>query len=75
MGRFLTQDELVELTGAKTRKAQARFLDNKGYTYDINRLGHIRILWAHVEAKLGGHVILDRVERATEPDYGFFDRR
>lgn len=74
MGRFLTSEELIELTGAKTRKAQARFLDERGYVYEVNRLGHIRLLWAHVEARLGAVVAVNSTERATEPDYAFFNR-
>jgi hypothetical protein len=72
MGKFLTSQELVEFTGAKTRKAQARYLHNNGYNYEINRLGHIRILWTQLEARLGGQVTFNNLERTTEPDYGFF---
>ena len=67
---FLTQDELVELTGYKHRAKQVAVLVRMGYTPTQRpHDGRVLVLRAHVEAKLGGKPGKAR----REPDYSHLE--
>jgi hypothetical protein len=51
VSQFLTDIELVELTGLKQPAAQARYLHSKGYRFDCNARGVPRVLWSQVQAR------------------------
>ena len=50
---FLTDDDLVRLTGYLRPAAIRRWLDAHGYKYEIARNGWPRVLKCAVEARLG----------------------
>lgn len=49
---FLTQDELEDLTGAKTKVCQRNVLNNNGIGFVERSDGKIRVTWAVVNACL-----------------------
>lgn len=51
--RLLTQEELIDLTGAKSAKKQREILDRFGVTYIVRLDGKVRTTWAEVVAKRG----------------------
>jgi hypothetical protein len=64
---FLTQTEIIELTGRRWRKDQSAWLKAKGYKHEINALGRIVVARAHVEGKLGAGA-----PPLPEPDFAMF---
>ncbi|RTL58082.1 MAG: DUF4224 domain-containing protein [Rhodocyclaceae bacterium] len=51
---FLTQDELVELTGRKSARHQLEWLDLKGWKHEENAAGRPIVSRAYAEYRLGG---------------------
>lgn len=51
---FLTKDEVIELTGHKQPKAQARWLETNGITFFINAHGAPIIGRYYLREKLNG---------------------
>lgn len=51
---FLTDDELLLLTGYETPAWQARWLEERGWTFVRNRAGMVIVSRAHAEAMMGG---------------------
>ena len=70
MSEYLTPAELIELTEAKTRPAQERWLRANGLLYLVSSKGHIRVLRAHRDARLGCGKQTRPV--ASEPDFSVF---
>lgn len=54
--RFLTHNELAELTERKRKGEQIAWLKANGYHYAIGANGHPRVLSEHVQARLCGGV-------------------
>lgn len=50
---FLTDDELTFLTGYKLPSAQIRWLRERGWRYEENRIGRPRVARAYCESRLG----------------------
>jgi len=69
----LTQHELAELTGKKTRPAQARVLHAMRIPFVIGGLGKICVSRRAMEERLSGEKPED--DPASEPDFSVFDRR
>jgi hypothetical protein len=55
MAVFLTPEELEQLTGLKQAKSQIKWLQRKGYVYEISATGVPVVSVRHVEAKLTGN--------------------
>lgn len=73
MSDYLSPAELVDLTDARTRPAQQRWLDANGLRYVVSAKGQIKVLRAHRDAKLGlGGAV---GAPAAEPDFSVFARR
>lgn len=51
---FLTQDEVVVLTGKSRRAQQKQVLEAAGIYYIENGIGELVVSRAHVERRLGG---------------------
>jgi hypothetical protein len=65
---FLSQDELVELTGRKHRACQARVLRGLGIEHKVRADGRVMVLRQHVKEQFGAR--RDRTELAEiEPDW------
>ncbi|EJI9011357.1 DUF4224 domain-containing protein [Escherichia albertii] len=61
---FLTQDELLILTGYKYPKLQRKWLTDNGYPFDVNRMG---------KPNVNRGLFTDRVrtnKKNEEPDFG-----
>ena len=69
----LTRDELAELTGKKTRPAQARVLSAMRIPFVVDGLGKICVSRRAMEERLSGTRPED--DPADEPDFSVFDRR
>lgn len=54
MAMFLSQDELKELTGAKTNSKQRRWLNENGIAYAVGFDGKNKVLSEHVIDVLSG---------------------
>ena len=53
MSTFLTEDELVELTGAKRKSNQIRWLTQHRYPHETNANGAPKVLRCYLERRLG----------------------
>ena len=51
---FLSEDDLVKLTGWTRPSAQRKFLLDRGYPHDVNALGQPVVLQSVVQERLGG---------------------
>ena len=73
MNEYLTPAELVELTEARTRPAQERWLRANGLLYVVTSKGHIRVLRTHRDARLG----CGKQARpaGADPDFSVFRQR
>lgn len=54
MTTFVTRDEMAELTGARTRAGQIRWLRERGWVWEPNAAGWPVVLRAHMESRMGG---------------------
>ncbi len=68
---FLTRSELLEMTGYVRPKAQARWLAENQYPFEIGADGYPRVLQSCVEKRLGGAAIEAAAsrQRRTEPNF------
>jgi hypothetical protein len=73
MSLRLTRDELAELTGKKTRPAQARVLHAMRIPFVVDGVGKICVSRRAVEERLSG--ARPDEDPAGEPDFSVFDRR
>jgi hypothetical protein len=69
----LTRGEVAELTGKKTRPAQARALDAMRIPFVVDGLGKICVSRRAVEERLAGG--RPEFDPETEPDFSVFERR
>jgi hypothetical protein len=68
---FLTAEEIVRMTGAKTRPAQAAWLNEHGIPFTVSRRAELNVLWAAVARRHGA----DGDPAGTvEPDFSVFER-
>ena len=68
---FLAHEDLVTLTGRKTRPSQCRWLDHEGIPYMVAATGRVQVLRAVVEQRLG---IKSAGAPVTEPRWVIFAR-
>lgn len=50
---LLTEEELVELTGYKVPKYQAKWLKDRGWRFELNRLGQPRVDREYYRQQMG----------------------
>lgn len=62
---FLSQDQLIELTGLARPSAQAKWLSSRGWRFDHRADGKLVVLEAEAERHLCGSA---PQRRRTEPD-------
>ncbi|WP_183707112.1 DUF4224 domain-containing protein [Paraburkholderia tropica] len=60
---FLTQDEMVELTGRRQRASQVQALRSMGIEHKVRADGRVLVLRKHVEEAFGA-----REHKASEPE-------
>jgi len=65
---FLTEQELVALTGRSRRAAQVRALYFMGIEHKVRPDGTVAVLRAHVDKVMGGEVY-DYQQKTTEPNW------
>lgn len=68
---FLTAEELVRMTGAKRRPAQAAWLNEYGIAFTVSRRGELNVLWAAVARRHGAS---GDPGASVEPDFSVFER-
>lgn len=68
MTLFLDQSELCDLTGYCKKSKQAEWLAARGWTFEVSRMGRVRVLRKYAEMRLGMPVG-DTVVKPTEPDF------
>lgn len=56
---FLTDEELIELTGYRLPSAQRRWLRTRGWRHEVNRMGRPRVARSYCEARLCGVTTVD----------------
>lgn len=54
MSTFLLPAELAELTGYKTRARQRRWLEDRGWKHEVDRLGFPKVLRAEMDRRMIG---------------------
>ena len=69
MTDYLTRDELIELTDAKHRRVQEKWLKANGFAFLVSTTGQSEVLRAHRDAKLG--MGTPAAQQTEKPDYGF----
>lgn len=62
---FLTEEELVELTGKKIARCQIQVLSRLGIRFIVNGMGKVIVSRSHAEKQLGG----TPAKMTTEPDW------
>ncbi|MGA8864164.1 MAG: DUF4224 domain-containing protein [Gallionella sp.] len=67
MTLFLTDHEIIELTGYQVAHYQARWLEAHAYPFERTMSGKPRVLRAYVEKRLG--LATDLRLKQTEPDF------
>ena len=53
MSLFLTEDELVDLTGRKYAKYQIAVLTQRKWKFELDGNGHPKVLRSYAEARMG----------------------
>lgn len=53
---FLTDEQVVELTGRTRPTAQIRWLKERGYPFELNADDKPKLLTTVVESRLGGRI-------------------
>lgn len=69
---LLTQKEIEQLTGTKTKHVQKRVLDNNGIFYVEGAKGSLAVTWHAVEHPyhLAGSNAANEDNRDTKPNFG-----
>lgn len=65
---FLTAPQLVELTDCQRAHEQRAWLDERGWAYEVSRLGRVKVLHRYAEMRLG-LPIQGSEEKQAEPDF------
>lgn len=52
-GKFLTPDDLKDLTDMVIPSAQARWLERNGWKFVLSAAGRPKVLWSYAEFRLG----------------------
>lgn len=64
---FMTGDDLVELTDCQRAHEQRAWLDARQWTYEVSRLGTVKVLKRYAEMRMG--IPFMAVPANTEPDF------
>lgn len=70
---ILTPQELVDLTDCQRAHEQKRWLDDRGWVYEVSRLGSVKVLRKYAEMRLGLPAGGSE-QAATEPDFSALGR-
>ncbi|MBA3755926.1 MAG: DUF4224 domain-containing protein [Nitrosomonas sp.] len=68
MSIFLDDDDVAQLTGYTKKSKQVQWLDRRCWTFEISRLGKVKVLRKYAEMKLG-MPIDNNLTQSTEPDF------
>jgi len=71
MSEYLSPADLGDLTDARTRPAQIKWLQAHGWVYTIGSKGNIKVLRGYRDAKLG-MVVPKAARTSPEPDFSVF---
>lgn len=63
---LITDDELIELTGYKSAKAQGEWLRARGWIFELNRIGRPRVDREYYRRKMGNR---DAMPDAAQPNW------
>lgn len=66
---FLTEQQVIELTGFIRPSKQIAWLQREGFKFRVAADGHPRVLRDHVFKQLGGNVVDIASRRRTTPDF------
>lgn len=69
MNIFLTQEELIELTGRRRRDSQLRALRFMGLEHKVRPDGSLAVLRSHVEKEFDGGATGDKNSPRVEPNW------
>lgn len=64
---LLTPEELVALTDCQRAYEQRAWLDDRGWIYEVSRLGKVKVLRRYYEMRLGLPVTVETT--SSEPDF------
>lgn len=67
---FLTPEELRDFIGRARRSDQIAWLKARGYKHEVNAIGAVKVLKAHIEHRLGA-----AQPPAIEPDFSMFGKQ
>lgn len=68
MSIFLDDDDVAQLTGYTKKSKQVEWLDRRCWTFEISRLGKVKVLRKYAEMKLGMPIDNNQTQ-STEPDF------
>ena len=66
---FLTDDEVVALTGRQRKPAQARVLTFMGIEHRLRPDGSVAVARSHVEKLFGAAIYTGKPKRKTQPNF------
>ena len=66
---FLTKEELVELTGYKSRKKQMQWLAQNDIKFLVSGIGEPKVLKSAIEELLGAGESGKRLRKRVEPNW------
>ena len=68
MSIFLDDDDVAKLTGYSKKSKQVEWMDRRCWTFEISRLGKVKVLRKYAEMKLGMPVYNNQTQ-STGPDF------
>ena len=71
MTLFLTSEQLEEMTGYRNHTAQATWLADNGYRFDVRKDGRPNVLLEQVRER---QVSMKATERKPGPDFSWMDQ-
>jgi hypothetical protein len=69
MSIFLDDDDVIQLTGYTKKSKQVEWLDKRHWSFEISRLGKVKVLRKYAEMKLGIPIDHNTNSISTEPDF------
>jgi hypothetical protein len=63
---WLSQDEVYDLSGCKSKKTKCRWLRERGYIFESDKNGHPKVSRAYINERFGVKNINKKV---TEPNF------
>lgn len=65
---LLSQSEIEELTDSKTAKCQIKWLSDRGWVFEVSRMGRVKVLRDYAAMRMGMPVS-GNITPSTEPDF------